>query len=67
MYHWFKFKKEYYKLKGQAPLERIRQKFYRAMNIYKKMTCHSQEYMKGYFDGAGLDQETRGFIEFINR
>jgi hypothetical protein len=67
MYQWLKFKEEYRKLKGELPIERIRQKFYRAMNIYKKMACHSKEYMKGYFDGAGVDQETRGFIEFISK
>lgn len=47
--------------------KRIRLKFYRAMKIYLKMSCHSEEYMKGYFDGSGVDQETRAFIEFINR
>lgn len=31
------------------------------------MKSHNGEYMKGYFDGAGVDQETRAFIEFINK
>ena len=46
--------------------KRLRRKFYRAMDIIKKMKGKSNDYIEGYFDGADLDEETREFIRFIN-
>jgi hypothetical protein len=48
------------------PSERIRLKFYRAMNLYLRMSCHTPDYIQGFMDGLKLDSETREFLLFIN-
>lgn len=48
--------------------DRIRLKFYRAMNLYNRMSCHtSSDYIQGFCDGLKLDSETREFIMFIHQ
>lgn len=51
--------------KSIQPSEYIRVKFYRAINIYKKLNAFSDDYLQGFFDGARLDTDTRAFIKFI--
>lgn len=53
--------------KSIEPSENIRVKFYRAINIYKKMKSYSPDYLQGFFDGARLDEQTKEFIRFIIR
>lgn len=53
--------------KSIEPSEFIRVKFYRAINIYKKMKAYSNDYVEGFFDGARLDEQTKDFIRFIIR
>ncbi len=53
--------------KSIEPSENIRVKFYRAINIYKKMKFYSTDYVQGFFDGARLDEQTKEFIRFIIR
>lgn len=69
MYCWTKYKEKQQK-EGKQIDSRIRRKFYRAMDMIKKMPSKypnrvSIDYIDGFCDGACLDAETREFIKFI--
>lgn len=69
MYHWTKYKEKCQKENKQID-NRVRRKFYRAMDMIKKFPSKypakiSSDYIDGFCDGACLDTETKEFIKFI--